>query len=103
MSRATGAKPHSTANADAVVHQRTQRPRRSRRMLIDALVPIDCRAASFRHLPSRRRATIIPITRPPLLTLIDAPFSPGLSRYTHQLRDVKMDNIWANLPETRQS
>jgi hypothetical protein len=72
-------------------------------MLIDALVPIDCRAASFRHLPSRRRATIIPITRPPLLTLIDAPFSPGLSRYTHQLRDVKMDNIWANLPETRQS
>ena len=50
-------------------------------MLIDALVPIDCRAASFRHLPSRRRATIIPITRPPLLTLIDAPFSPGLSRY----------------------
>ena len=51
-------------------------------MLIDALVPIDCRAASFRHLPSRRRATIIPITRPPLLTLIDAPFSPGLSRYS---------------------
>ena len=55
-------------------------------MLIDALVPIDCRAASFRHLPSRRRATIIPITRPPLLTLIDAPFSPGLSRYTKPLR-----------------
>jgi hypothetical protein len=76
-------------------------------MLIDALVPIDCRAASFRHLPSRRRATIIPITRPPLLTLIDAPFSPGLSRYmpvltvrNHQRRRAPL-RLWCDLDATR--
>jgi len=47
-------------------------------MLTDAMVQIDCRAASI-GLAKSAASDNHPYTRPPLLILIDAPFSSRLS------------------------
>src|SRR5689334_22416953 len=43
--------------------------------------PVDCRTPSIRVLAKPPARDNHPITRPPLLILIDAPISPSLSRH----------------------
>jgi hypothetical protein len=52
-------------------------------MLTDAMVQIDCRAASI-GLAKSVASDNHPYTRPPLLILIDAPLSSRLSRHILQ-------------------
>lgn len=67
-------------------------------MLIDALVPIDCRVASIRALAKSAASDNHPITRPPLLILIDAPLSSRLSAPRTDRRD-----FWGAIQATASS